>query len=96
MSGISLARTKFTHTTIQDEGKSLTRKCIKENSIMIFFQQIFNKVALVLLSVVAFAAAISSSEYDHKPAYPAHETYHHKPDYSHKEYEYVSSPYDFS
>ena len=36
------------------------------------------------MCVVAFAVAAPSTTYDHKPAYPAHQTY------KHKEYDYVS------
>ena len=52
------------------------------------------KVALVFLSVVAFAAAAS---YDYQPstytaphsAYPAQHSYQHKPTYKHDNYDYV-------
>ena len=72
-----------THTNIQHAGISSSFYFIFSVKIFVvnwYFLSIWiKKVALVLLSVVAFAAAAPSTTYDHKPAY------------NHKEYDYVST-----
>merc|ERR1712071_148671 len=63
-----------------------------QTTIQLFTMQ----VALVLLSIAAFAAAAPANSYDYKPAaYPAHQTYDHKPAYNHKEYDYAPAYYQF-
>jgi len=67
-----------------------------EQTVQVFIMQ----VALVFLSVVAFAAAAS---YDYQPstytaphsAYPAQHAYQHKPTYKHDNYDYAPAYYNF-